>query len=257
MTGKQLWVAYVTLVKKEVSRFLRVFAQTLVPPVITTSLYFLIFGAFIGAQVRPIQGFSYMQFIIPGLVMLTIIMSAFQNTASSLFAAKFQRAHEEFMVSPTPYWVIILGFVSGSLLRAALVGVIVFGIALLFADITIMHAGVVILFAILTAILFSLAGLINAIFADDFDDISLFPTFVLTPLTYLGGIFYSINSLPPFWHMVSEWNPIFYMINGFRYGFLGITDIAPTTSFIVLISLCAIFAVVNWWLFKTGRGLRG
>ncbi|MEK7117984.1 MAG: ABC transporter permease, partial [Patescibacteria group bacterium] len=245
MSKEQLWVAYVTLVKKEVSRFLRVFAQTIVPPVITTSLYFLIFGAFIGVQIRPIQGFSYMQFIIPGLVMLTIIMSAFQNTASSLFAAKFQRAHEEFMVSPTPYWVIILGFVSGALLRAALVGIIVFGISLFFADITIIHLGVVVLFAILTAALFALAGLINAIFADDFDDISIFPTFVLMPLTYLGGIFYSVNSLPPFWRMVSEWNPIFYMINGFRYGFLGVSDVAPTTSFLVVIFFCAVLAVVN------------
>lgn len=256
MTKAQLWVGYVTLVRKEVGRFLRVWAQTLIPPVITTSLYFLIFGTFIGAQVRPIGGFSYMQFIVPGLLMMTIIMSSFQNTVSSLFAAKFQRAHEEFMVSPLPYWVIILGFVTGALLRAALVGVVVFGIALFFTDVTIMHAGVVFLFATLTAVLFALAGLANAIFADDWDDIAIFPTFVLTPLTYLGGIFYSVNALPPFWRSVSEWNPIFYMINGFRYGFLGITDVSPVTSFLVLAFFCSIFAVADWRLFKRGYGLR-
>src|SRR3989338_6892776 len=256
MTGEQLWVAYTTLVRKEVGSFLRVWGQTLVPPVITTTLYFLIFGTFIGTQIKPISGFSYMQFIIPGLVMLTIIMSSFQNTVSSFFGAKFQHAIEEFMVSPTPYWVIILGFVTGALLRALLVGIIVFSISLFFTDITILHLGVVVLFAIMTAILFALAGLANAIFAENFDDISIFPTFVLTPLTYLGGIFYSVNALPAFWHRVSEWNPIFYMINGFRYGFLGISDVSVMKSFIVLTLFCVLFAVADWWLFKTGHGLR-
>ncbi|HEY9586000.1 MAG TPA: ABC transporter permease [Candidatus Paceibacterota bacterium] len=256
MTGGELWVAYVTLVKKEVYRFLRVWAQTLLPPVITTSLYFLIFGTFIGSQIRPIDGYSYMQFIVPGLVMLTIIMSAFQNTVSSFFSSKFQRAIEELMVSPMPYGVIIAGFVTGALLRSIIVGTIVFGIALFFTNITILHFWVVVTFALLTAILFALAGLANGIFANTFDDISVFPTFVLTPLTYLGGIFYSVNALPPFWRMVSEWNPIFYMISGFRFGFLGVSDTSLVLSFFVLVTLTALLVTLNWWLFKTGRGLR-
>lgn len=256
MNGYQTYIAFKTILGKEVTRFLRVWSQTLFPPVITTSLYFLIFGAFIGSQVKPISGFSYMQFIVPGLVMMTIITSAFQNTVSSFFFAKFQRNIEELMVSPTPYWVIIAGFVGGGILRGLLVGAIVLIVSLIFAPITIMHAGIVLVFAFLTATLFALAGLMNAIFAKNFDGISIFPTFVLTPLTYLGGIFYPLSALPPFWQTLSKFNPVLYMIDGFRYGFLGIVDVSLWLSFSVLATLCLVLLILNWWLFKTGRGLR-
>jgi ABC-2 type transport system permease protein len=256
MNSQETYIALQTLIGKEVKRFLRVWSQTLLPPVITTSLYFLIFGSFIGSQIKPIDGFTYMQFIVPGLVMMTIITSAFQNTVSSFFFAKFQRNIEELLVSPTPYWVIIAGFVGGGILRGLLVGVIVLLVSLFFAPITIAHLGIVLVFAFLTTTLFSLAGLTNAIFAKNFDGISIFPTFVLTPLTYLGGIFYSIKALPPVWQAVSQWNPVLYMINGFRYGFLGISDVSPWLSFWVLMFFCTALTIANWHLFKTGRGLR-
>ncbi len=256
MNSQEIYIAFITIIGKEVKRFLRVWSQTLLPPVITTGLYFLIFGSFIGSQIKPISGFTYMQFIVPGLVMMTIITSAFQNTVSSFFFAKFQRNIEELLVSPTPYWVIIGGFVGGGILRGLMVGAIVLGVSIFFAPISIAHAGVVLVFAFLTATLFSLAGLTNAIFAKNFDGISIFPTFVLTPLTYLGGIFYSIKALPPVWQAVSQFNPVLYMIDGFRYGFLGITDVNPWFSFTVLASFSLVLLIVNWHLFKTGRGLR-
>jgi ABC-2 type transport system permease protein len=245
-----------TIIGKEVTRFLRVWSQTLLPPVVTTGLYFLIFGSFIGSQIQPISGFSYMQFIVPGLVMMAIITSAFQNTVSSFYFAKFQRNLEELMVSPTPYWVIIAGFVGGGVLRGLLVGAIVLAVSLFFASLTVAHIGVILVFAFLTSLLFSLAGLTNAIYAKNFDGISIFPTFVLTPLTYLGGIFYSIQALPPFWQQVSQLNPVLYMVNGFRYGFLGITDVNLWLSFGILATLSLALLILNWWLFKTGRGLR-
>lgn len=256
MNPYALWISYKTITKKEVTRFLRVWSQTLLPPVITTSLYLVIFGKFIGSQLSDINGFSYIQFIIPGLVMMAVITSAFMNTVSSFYMAKFQKTVEEIMVSPTPYFVVIFGYVTGGVLRGLLVGGIVLAVALSFTHIAIHNVLFTLLFVVLTAIIFSLAGLINGVLAASFDGISIVPTFVLTPLTYLGGVFYSIHALPPLWQNVSLGNPILYMVNGFRYGFLGVSDVSLTLSVGILLTFVVIFFTAAWWLFKTGRGLR-
>ena len=256
MTPYAMWISYKTIVTKEVTRFLRVWSQTLLPPVITMSLYFVIFGRFIGSQIASIEGFSYMQFIVPGLVMMSVITSSFMNTVSSFYMAKFQKTLEELQVSPTPYFIVILGFVTGGVLRGLLVGAIVLSVSLFFTHIAIHNILLTLLFVLLTSIIFSLAGLINGVMAESFDAISIVPTFVLTPLTYLGGVFYSIHALPAFWQKVSLWNPILYMIDGFRYGFLGIQDTSLALSISVLLGFIAIFFGTAVWLFKTGRGLR-
>ena len=256
MNANELWVAYYTIVRKETLRFLRVWSQTLLPPVVTMSLYFVIFGGFIGSQIAPISGYSYMEFIIPGLIMMSVIMSSFMHTVSSFYFAKFQKTLEEIMVSPTPYLVVILGYVSGGVLRGMTVALLVMLVANFFTDVSMAHPGIMLLFALLTSILFSLMGLLNGVFANGFDGISIVPNFVLTPLTYLGGVFYSITMLPPFWQSVSEWNPILYMINGFRYGFLGVSDVSVTFSAGLLIGLTTSLFGYMWYLFKTGRGLR-
>jgi len=256
MSGEQIFTAYYTIVRKEVMRFLRLWTQTLVPPVITTLLYFTIFGSFIGSQVKPINGFSYMQFIVPGLVMMSVIASTFSNVVGSFFMAKFQRNIEELLVSPMPFWVLIAGYVTGGVMRGLFVGVITLLVSMLFTHLVIHNIFLVVAFILLTAILFSLAGLLNGLFAKNFDDISIFPTFVLTPLTYLGGIFYSIKALPPFFQAASRFNPILYMINGFRYGFLGFSDVNIVFSLgILLVAIVVLFTLV-WSLFKRGHGLR-
>ncbi len=256
MNPYALWISYKTITKKEVVRFLRVWSQTLLPPVITMSLYFVIFGKFIGSQISNINGFSYMEFIVPGLVMMSVITSSFMNTVSSFYFSKFQKTIEEIMVSPTPYYVVIFGYVTGGVLRGLLTGAIVLGVALFFTHITIHNILFTLLVVLLTSIIFSLAGLINGVLATSFDGISIVPTFVLTPLTYLGGVFYSIHALPPVWQKVSLGNPILYMVNGFRWGFLGTSDVDLTLSIGVLLSFIAVFFASSWWLFKTGRGLR-
>lgn len=256
MNPYALWISYKTITKKEVTRFLRVWSQTLLPPVITMSLYFVIFGKFIGSQIPSISGFSYMEFIVPGLVMMAVITSSFMNTVSSFYMAKFQKTVEELMVSPTPYFVVIFGFVTGGVLRGLLTGAIVLTLALFFTHIAIHNILFTLLFITLTAIIFSLAGLINGVLATSFDGISIVPTFVLTPLTYLGGVFYSIHALPHFWQKVSLFNPILYMVNGFRYGFMGVSDVSIALSVGILLAFIAIFFTAAWWLFKTGRGLR-
>lgn len=256
MNPYALWISYKTITKKEVTRFLRVWSQTLLPPVITMSLYFVVFGKFIGSQIQNINGFSYMEFIVPGLVMMAVITSSFMNTVSSFYMAKFQRTVEELMVSPTPYFVVIFGFVTGGVLRGLLTGAIVLSVALFFTHIAIHNILFTLLFVVLTSIIFSLAGLINGVLATSFDGISIVPTFVLTPLTYLGGVFYSIHALPPVWQKVSLFNPILYMVNGFRYGFMGVSDVNLTLSVGILLAFITIFFGILWWLFRTGRGLR-
>jgi len=220
------------------------------------SLYFVIFGKFIGSQITAIDGFSYMEFIVPGLVMMAVITSSFMNTVSSFYFSKFQKTIEELMVSPTPYFVVILGYVTGGVLRGLLTGAIVLSVALFFTHIAIHNILFTLLFVVLTSIIFSLAGLINGVLATSFDGISIVPTFVLTPLTYLGGVFYSIHALPPIWQKVSLFNPILYMVNGFRYGFMGVSDVNLALSVGILLAFIAIFFGASWWLFKTGRGLR-
>lgn len=256
MNGRELLVAYYTIVRKETLRYLRVWSQTLLPPVVTMSLYFIIFGGFIGSQIAPIKGYSYMEFIVPGLIMMSVIMSSFMHTVSSFYFAKFQKTIEEIMVSPTPYPVVIAGYVSGGVLRGMTVATLVMTVASFFTNVSMAHPGMMLLFALLTSILFSLVGLLNGVFANSFDGISIVPNFVLTPLTYLGGVFYSITMLPPFWRTLSHWNPILYMVNGFRYGFLGVSDVSVPFAAGLLIMLTAALFSYTWYLFKAGRGLR-
>ncbi len=244
------------MVRKDFVRIIRIWSQTLLPPVITTSLYFIIFGGFIGSQVQAIQGFSYMQFIIPGIVMMSIITSAYMNTVSTFYFSKWQRTLDEQLVSPMPMWTIIAGFVTGGLVRAGLVGILVVATSLFFTHLVIHNALIIFGAAFLTALLFALAGLVNGIFAKSFDAISIVPTFVLTPLTYLGGVFYSVNQLPPFFKSLSLFNPILYMVNAFRYGFLGITDVSIATCFTVMGGLTIFFFVLTLFLFIRGAGLK-
>lgn len=256
MIAQKNWVAYTSLVRKEVVRFIRIWTQTLLPPVITQSLYFIIFGGFIGSQIRNIHGVSYMTFIVPGLIMMGVINSAFANVVGSFFGAKFQRNIEELMVSPTPNWIIIAGYVTGGALRGVLVGIIIFAISAFFTHPTIYNIGIVGLFIVLTAIVFSLGGFINAVFATKFDDISIFPTFILTPLTYFGGVFYSISDLPAVWQNISKLNPILYMVDGFRYGFFGQADVNVFLSAGILIGFTVLLTGISLYLLKKGVGLK-
>lgn len=250
------WVAFKTILHKEITRFSRIWLQTLVPPMITMTLYFVIFGQLIGNRIGEMGGFSYMQFIVPGLIMMSSLTNAFANVASSFFSTKFAKNVEELLISPTSAHVIILGYVAGGMARGICVGMLVTIISLLFVSFDIYSRTVILCTLLLTTATFSLGGLINAVFARTFDDISIIPTFVLTPLTYLGGVFYSISLLPPFWQAVSKLNPIVYMINGFRYGFLGISDVPVSYSFAVLGLFTIILYGAAYYLINKGIGLR-
>lgn len=256
MNGKQMWAAYMTIVRKEFLRMFRVWIQALLPPVVTTVLYFLVFGKFIGTQVAPINGISYMEFIVPGVIMISVITQSFMHSAFGYYISKFQRSLEEILVSPTPYWIMILGYVTGGVLRGLVTGVLLLTVSLFFTEIAIHNLFHVVAFALLTSIVFSLAGLINAIFAKDFDSISIFPTFILTPLTYLAGTFYSLSMLPKIWSDISLWNPLLYMINGFRFGLIGATDVSLTVAYSILIVLAGVLSCTVWYLFYSGRGVR-
>ena len=245
-----------SIARKEMIRIFRIWIQTLVPPVITITLYFIIFGSFIGSQLGDMSGFSYMAYIAPGLIMMAIITNSYSNTVSSFFSAKFQRNVEELLVSPTPSWVIILGYVAGGMTRGLSVGLLVSIVSLFFIRLPVHNVFWAILFALLTSFVFSLAGMINGIFAKKFDDISIIPTFIITPLTYLGGVFYSISLLPDFWQTLSKANPIVYMINGFRYGFLGSSDINVYSGLGMLLLFSVVLFSVNLYLFKKGIGIR-
>jgi ABC-2 type transport system permease protein len=250
------FVALKTIWIKECTRFLRIWIQTLVPPAITMSLYFVIFGNLIGKRIGDMGGFTYMEFIVPGLIMMAIITNSYSNVSSSFFSAKFQRNIEEMLVAPVPTWVVIMGFVGGGVARAMLIGVIVISVSTFFVDLRIHNFLVIVVTLILTSTLFATAGLINGIFAKTFDDISVIPTFVLTPLTYLGGVFYSLTLLPEFWQTVSQANPIVYMVNGFRYGFLGVSDVNYLVSLGLLIVFNAVLFSVAYRLLKKGVGIR-
>ncbi|KAF1297222.1 ABC transporter permease [Enterococcus sp. JM4C] len=245
-----------SLAVKETNRYLRIWVQTLVPPVITTSLYFVIFGKMIGGRIGEMGGFSYMEFIVPGLIMMSAITSSYANVSSSFFSQKFQKNIEELLVAPVPTHVIIWGFVIGGVGRSVLVGSLVTIISLFFVPLHVHSWAMVILTLLMTAILFSLAGLINGIFAQSYDDVSIVPTFVLQPLTYLGGVFYSISMLPPIWQAISKVNPIVYMISGFRFGFLGTTDVPVFLSVTILVLFIVVLYSVSWYLINKGRGLR-
>lgn len=226
------------------------------PPVITTTLYFLIFGQLIGGRIGDMHGVSYMQFIAPGLVMMTAITASYVNSASSFFLSKFTKTYEEMLISPLSTHNIIWGYVVGSVVRGGLAGILVMLVALLFITFDIHSWMMIFSTLLLTTISFALGGLINAVYAKTFDDVGLIPTFVLTPLTYLGGVFYSISLLPDFWQAVSRFNPIVYMINGFRYGFLGISDMPIFYTFLVLGSLCIMLYWFAFSLIEKGVGLR-
>jgi ABC-2 type transport system permease protein len=225
VSAREQWVAFWTIFTKEIRRFTRIWIQTLLPPVITMSLYFVIFGALIGSRIGKMDGFDYMSFVVPGLIMMSVITNSYANVVSSFFSAKFQHSIEELLVSPTPNYIILAGYVSGGVARGLLVGLLVSIVSFFFTGVAIHNLGIIILVVFLTSTLFATAGFLNAVFADSFDDINIVPTFVLTPLTYLGGVFYSITLLPEFWQAVSKLNPVLYVVNSFRYGFLGITDI--------------------------------
>ncbi|SQH75210.1 putative transporter subunit: membrane component of ABC superfamily YadH [Shewanella benthica] len=248
--------AFKSILTKEINRFTRIWVQTLVPPAISMTLYFLIFGNLVGKRIGEMGGVSYMEFIAPGLIMMSVITASYSNVASSFFSAKFQRNLEELIVAPVPHYVIIAGYVGGGVVRGLCVGTIVTLVAMFFVDISLHHVGLVVLTVLLTSILFSLGGLINAIFANSYDDISIVPTFVLTPLTYLGGVFYSLSLLPDFWQGVSKLNPVVYMINVFRYGFLGYADMSVPFSIAVMLGFCVGLWTLAYYLISRGIGLR-
>ena len=234
MSGSLIRVGYVTIVRKEITRILRIWGQTIVPPAITMSLYFIIFGELIGRRIGEMGGFTYMQYIVPGLVIMSVITNSYGNMVSSFFGAKFGKHIEELLVSPLPNWIILSGYVTGALARGLMVGAVVMCVSLFFTRIEVQHPLVMISILLMTAIVFALAGMVNAIFAQKFDDIAIIPTFILAPLTYLGGVFYSISLLPEFWQNISAFNPILYMVNGFRYGMLGVSDVSLWQSYIVI-----------------------
>lgn len=249
-------VALRAILIKECTRFLRIWVQTLVPPAITMTLYFVIFGNLIGSRIGEMGGFDYMSFIVPGLIMMSVITNSYSNVASSFYSAKFQRNIEEMLVAPVPNFVIVLGFIGGGMLRGLLVGLIVTCVSLLFVDIQIHSILTLIVTVLMTSMVFSLAGLINAIFANSFDDISIIPTFILTPLTYLGGVFYSLSLLPEFWQSVSKINPIVYMVNAFRYGFLGVSDVDLSVAISMIVGFVVIFFTIAMTLINKGIGIR-
>ena len=253
---RQFWIAYLTITRKEILRFSRIWVQTIVPPVVTVALYFIIFGNLIGQRIGEMDGMLYVDFIMPGLVMMSIITNSYANVVSSFYGAKYSRHIEEMQVAPVPNLVILLGFVTGGIARGLSVGIAVTLVSLLFTEFSVHHPLLVLLVALLTSCLFSMAGLINAIFANSFDDISIIPTFVLTPLTYLGGIFYSIKLLPDFWQQVSLGNPILYMVNSFRYGFRGSSDIDLTIAMLVILGFIAALFVISLTLLARGTGIR-
>ncbi|MFT5426072.1 MAG: ABC-2 type transport system permease protein [Gammaproteobacteria bacterium] len=248
--------AFITIVIKEVKRFSRIWVQTILPSAVSMTLYFVIFGNLIGSRIGQMDGFNYIQYIAPGIIMMSIINNAYGNVVSSFFGAKFQRHIEEMLVAPIPNIIILSGYITGGVARGMMVGFVVTLVALFFTELHIEHPVIVITVVLLTSILFSLAGLINGIFAQKFDDITIVPTFVLTPLIYLGGVFYSINLLPEFWQLVSRLNPILYMVNAFRYGMLGVSDINIQTAFsIIVIFTIALFCLCLYLLNK-GVGIK-
>lgn len=249
-------VAFQTIVVKEIMRWTRIWSQTLLPPAITMTLYFVIFGNLIGSRVGEMDGFDYMEYIVPGLIMMSVITNSYGNVVSSFFSSKYQRSIEEMMVSPVSNWVILAGYVGGGVLRGLLTGLIVTIIASFFVDLQIHNIWVVFSVVFLTSVLFAIGGLINAVFAKKFDDVAIVPTFILTPLTYLGGVFYSISLLPEFWQGVSKLNPIIYMVNAFRYGFLGSSDIRIGVAFSIILVFIALLTSFAIYLLNRGIGLR-
>jgi len=255
-------VALVTIARREIVRILRIWAQTLLPPAVTMTLYFIIFGNLIGSRIGTIAtdnsgaGISYVEYIAPGLIMMAVIQNAYGNITSSFFGAKFQRFVEEMLVSPMPSWTILAGYVAGAVLRGFMVGLIVLAISLFFTKIHLYHPIITLTTFLLAAVIFALLGFVNAIYARKFDDIAIIPTFVLTPLTYLGGVFYNVAQLPSPWKEISHLNPILYMVNAFRYGLLGVSDIDLTWAYLVMLAFVVVLAAYCLSLLSRGVGLR-
>lgn len=259
MTPYQQWISFYTMLRKDVVRIIRIWPQTLLPAVVTSSLYFAIFGSVLGSRIGQMQGVDYMAFVVPGLVMLSMITSSYANTSFTFFSSKFfSRSIDEILVSPTPPWLLIAGFAAGGIVRGILVGILVIITSLIFTHLhlSIANVAIILAFGLLTTLIFSLAGLVNGIYAKSMDGINIVPTFVLTPLVYLGGVFYSIKTLPPLVQTLSHANPVFYLINGFRYGFLGISDVSLTVATAALAALIAVLIAINWYLLKNGLGLK-
>jgi len=249
-------IAFKTIVVKEIYRFVRIWPQTLLPPAITTALYFLIFGKLIGDRIGTVSGASYMDYIVPGIILMSVISHSYANVVSSFYSTKFQHNIEELLVAPVPNWVILGGYVGGGIARGLLVGVVVALISLIFSDIAVHNLAITLAIAVLTATVFSLAGFINAVFADSFDDISIIPNFVLTPLNYLGGVFYSVAMLPDVWQKISLANPILYMINAFRYGLIGVSDVDITLAFAITGGFIVVMTLFSLFLLHKGIGIK-
>ena len=248
--------AFRTILLKEIKRFMRIWVQTVLPAGITMALYFIIFGNLIGSQLADIKGYRYIDYIVPGIILMAVINNSYANVVASFFNSKFQRHIEEMLISPMPSHLIIVGYVSGGVARGMVVGTVVTLVSTFFVDLHVSNFLLAVLVLILTAVLFALAGFINAVYARSFDDISIIPTFVLTPLTYLGGVFYSIEMLPPFWQSVSLGNPILYMVNAMRYGVLGVSDINIYTAISIILIFITVLYILAWQLLKRGIGVR-
>ncbi|MEM8563405.1 MAG: ABC transporter permease [Pseudomonadota bacterium] len=256
MSLREQWLAFMTILRKEVRRYLRIWTQTLLPSAITMSLYFVIFGTLIGSRIGQMEGFSYMEFVVPGLIMMAIVTNSYSNVVSSFFGSKFNHSVEELLVSPTPNYVILMGYVLGGVSRGLLVAIIVTLVSLFFSRLSIYSYSVVILVVLMTSVLFALAGFINAVFAKNFDDISIVPTFVLTPLIYLGGVFYSMDLLPDFWAGVSKLNPLVYVVNAFRYGVLGVSDVSLTFAITMIAAFTIAAFIYSMHLLNNSTRLR-
>lgn len=256
MRNSEIWIAFYTILVREIRRFTRIWPQTLLPPAITMTLYFAIFGNLIGERIGEMGGFSYMQYIVPGLIMMSVITNSYSNVSSSFFSAKFQHSVQELLVSPTPNWVILLGYTLGGVSRGLCVGLIVTVLSLFFTHMALESLLLTIVVVCLTSVMFSLGGFVNAIYARSFDDVSIVPTFILTPLTYLGGVFYSIDLLPDFWQSVSMLNPVLYMVNAFRFGILGVSDINVYWALVIVcVFIVALFGF-GLRLLNQGKGIR-
>ncbi len=256
MTNVQIMVAFLTIVRREIRRFMRIWPQTLLPPAITMTLYFAIFGNLIGSRIGEMGGFSYMEYIVPGLIMMSIITNSYANVSASFYSAKFQHNVQELLVSPTPNWIILMGYVVGGVTRGLFVGLIVTLLSLFFTKMNLENFFITVLVVFLTAILFSLGGFVNAVYAKSFDDISIIPTFVLVPLTYLGGVFYSIDLLPSFWQNMTLLNPVLYMVNAFRYGVLGVSDINVAYALVIILVFIVALFTYALRLLNRGHGIR-
>ena len=256
MMGSTTRIGLQTIVRREFGRIIRIWGQTLIPPGVTATLYFIVFGSLIGGRIGAVNGYTYMQFIAPGLIMMAVITNSYGNVVSSFFGAKFGKHIEEMLVAPLPSWAIVLGYVGGGVVRGLLVGVVVTGVTLFFTHLHVEHPLIVVSSVLLTSVVFSLGGFINAVFARNFDQITWFPTFVLTPLVYLGGVFYSVEMLPPWAEAISHANPILYMVNAFRFGFMGVADVPVTLAYLIICLAAAVLFVVAVTLMNRGVGIR-